>query len=76
MTTVLTRPADEDHDDPRVVPPVPVVDGAAPEHHNCTDAASHWGAMSLTPDDLAAAGRALVGRVSRLLVYFAGGRRR
>ena len=30
MTTVLTRPADEDHDDPRVVPPVPVVDGAAP----------------------------------------------
>jgi len=30
MTTVLTRPADEDHDDPRVVPPVPVVDGVAP----------------------------------------------
>ena len=30
MTSVLTRPADEDHDDPRVVPPVPVVDGAAP----------------------------------------------
>jgi len=30
MTTVLTRPATGDHDDPRVVPPVPTADGVAP----------------------------------------------
>jgi AraC-like DNA-binding protein len=50
------------HSGVKVAPGEVIVDGAAPEHHNRTDAASHWGAMSLTPDDLAAAGRALVGR--------------
>src|SRR6478735_1435548 len=30
MTSVLTRPAGEGHDDPRVVPPAPAADGVAP----------------------------------------------
>src|SRR5262245_3971946 len=50
------------HSGVKLAPGEVIVDGTAPEHHNRTDAASHWGAMSLTPDDLAAAGRALVGR--------------
>jgi AraC-like DNA-binding protein len=50
------------HSGVKVAPGEVIFDGAAPEHHNRTDGASHWGAMSLTPDDLAAAGRALVGR--------------
>jgi AraC-like DNA-binding protein len=50
------------HSGVKVAPGEVIMDGAAPEHHNCTDGACHWGAMSLTPDDLAAAGRALVGR--------------
>ncbi len=50
------------HSGVRLAPGEVIVDGAAPEHHNRTDGACHWGAMSLTPDDLAAAGRALVGR--------------
>lgn len=49
------------HSGVKLAPGEVIIDGAAPEHHNRTDAASHWGAMSLTPDDLAAAGRALVG---------------
>ncbi len=50
------------HSGVKVAPGEVIFDGADPEHHNRTDAACHWGAMSLTPDDLVAAGRALVGR--------------
>jgi AraC-like DNA-binding protein len=35
---------------------------AGAEHHHRTSTAWRWGAMSLSPEDLAAAGRALVGR--------------
>ncbi len=39
-----------------------VVDASGSTHHHRTWAPCHWAAMSLTPEDLAAAGRALVGR--------------
>jgi AraC-like DNA-binding protein len=39
-----------------------IVDGLGSTHHHRSWAPSHWGSMSLTPEDLAAAGRAIAGR--------------
>jgi AraC-like DNA-binding protein len=39
-----------------------IVDGLGSTHHIRSWGPSHWGAMSLTPEDLAAAGYALAGR--------------
>jgi AraC-like DNA-binding protein len=39
-----------------------VVIGEGSSHHTRTKGPVHWGSMSLAPEDLAAAGRALVGR--------------
>jgi AraC-like DNA-binding protein len=42
-----------------------VFSASGSEHHHRALAASHWAAMSLTPEDLATAGRTLVGRELR-----------
>lgn len=39
-----------------------MVYGSGATHHHRTSAPCHWGSMSLTPRDLASAGRAIVGR--------------
>ena len=39
-----------------------IINAAGSTYHHVTSALCHWGDVSLTPDDLAAAGRALAGR--------------
>jgi AraC-like DNA-binding protein len=50
------------HGGTEVTPTAIVVNALGAEHYHSTSAASHWAAMSLSPGDLAAVGRALIGR--------------
>jgi hypothetical protein len=46
-----------------------VINAAVSTYHHVTSALCHWGDVSLTPDDLAAAGRALAGVISYHPIY-------